>query len=153
MPEQPVPVFRNLEPYEIDAILRRNHVGRIAYSFHDRVDIEPIHYVYDEGWIYGRTSPGTKLTTIEHNYWVAVEVDEVDGIFDWRSVVVRGGFYLLSRNGTPREEEAWTHAVELLRRLIPEALTARDPVPFRTDLFRIAAQEVAGRAASLVPRL
>ena len=41
--------FRELTAAETDALLERNHVGRIAYSFHDRVDIEPIHYVYADG--------------------------------------------------------------------------------------------------------
>ena len=55
----------------------RAHVGRLAFTFHDRVDIEPISHVYSEGWVYARTSPGTKLTTVKHHPWVAFEVDEV----------------------------------------------------------------------------
>jgi hypothetical protein len=40
------------------------------------------------------------------------------------------------------------HAVGLLRELLPEVLTASDPVPFRSHLFRINAAEISGRAAS-----
>ena len=143
------PRFRELDRAEIDEILSRNHVGRIAFSFRDRVAIEPIHYVYDDGWIYGRTQPGTKLTVIRHNYWVAFEVDEIDDFFQWRSVVVRGGFYIIPEpsRGTPKDDEVRERAIELLRRLIPDALTPEDPTPGRTTLFRIAVQEVEGRAA------
>lgn len=142
------PRFRDLSRLEIEEILSRNYIGRLAYSFKDRVDIEPLHYIYEDGWIYGRTSPGTKIATIRHNYWVAFEVDEVDAFFDWRSVVVRGGFYILTEDGTPREREARERAIELLQRLVPGSFTDHDPTPFRTILFRIALQEVEGRAAS-----
>ena len=83
--------YGTLERDEIDALLARHNVGRIAYTFRDRVDVEPINYVYRDGWIYLRTGPGSKLTTLARHPWVAFEVDEVDGPFDWRSVVGRGG--------------------------------------------------------------
>ncbi len=141
------PEFRNLSAEEIAAILRRNHVGRLAFSFRDRVDIQPIHYVFSGGWIYGRTSPGSKLALIRHNYWVAFEVDEIEGMFTWRSVVVKGGFYLLSPDGPDPMRAAWHRGIELLRRLLPETLDTGDPVPFRNVLFRIAVQEATGREA------
>ena len=40
------PHIRELTRVEMEAILARNNVGRIAYAFQDRVDIEPISYVY-----------------------------------------------------------------------------------------------------------
>ncbi len=52
--------IKELPRSEIETILGRNHVGRIAFSFHDRVDMRPIHYVYKNGWIYGCTSKGGK---------------------------------------------------------------------------------------------
>jgi nitroimidazol reductase NimA-like FMN-containing flavoprotein (pyridoxamine 5'-phosphate oxidase superfamily) len=45
---------------EIRELLTRNHVGRLAFSFHDRVDIRPIHYIYHDNWLYGRTSQSDK---------------------------------------------------------------------------------------------
>lgn len=149
MPVQP-PVIRELTRAEIDQILARNHVGRIAFSFRDRVDIEPIHYVYHDGWIYGRTQPGTKLTIVQHNYWVAFEVDEIgpsEDLFHWRSVVIRGGFYILHDEGTEQSDALRALAIEQIRRLTPDAFTDNDPVPFRNILFRIAVQEAEGRAA------
>lgn len=79
------PVFRELTREECEALLAVSHVGRLAYTFRDRAEIEPIHYAFENGWIYGRTSEGSKLTAIDHNPYVAFEVDEVNGIFDWRS--------------------------------------------------------------------
>ncbi len=142
------PVFRKLGRDEIEDLLTRNNVGRIAYSLHDRVDIEPISYVFDSGWIYGRTSHGTKLSTIAHHRWVAFEVDEVQDKFEWRSVVVKGAFYLVGADTSMHTDPAFTRGVQLLRAFIPETLTAHDPTPFRNTVFRIHLDEVTGRAAN-----
>ncbi|HKT07893.1 MAG TPA: pyridoxamine 5'-phosphate oxidase family protein [Gemmatimonadaceae bacterium] len=150
MPYDAAPNFRALDKAESQAILLRNHVGRIAYSFHDRVDIEPIHYVCDGGWIYGRTSPGTKLATLSHHRWVAFEVDEVDGPFDWRSVVVHGTVYWLTSDASHASPGDAETGLTLLRTFLPETLTERDPTPFRTVLFRLSTSEITGRCASTV---
>lgn len=142
------PVFRDLGKEEAKRLLARNHVGRIAFTFHDRVDIEPIHYVFDDGWIYGRTSQGAKLTTIAHHRWVAFEVDEVRGMFDWKSVVVKGAFYLLDDESPAGPDPAFSHGVELLRGLIPETLRVNDPASFRQSVFRIHCDEMSGREAA-----
>ena len=147
-PASGTPIFRKLDRAEIDALLARNQVGRVAYSLHDRVDIEPISYAYSEGWIYGRTSHGTKLAVISHHRWVAFEVDEVHGPFDWQSVVVKGAFYLISADTPETHDPAFTRGVELLRAIVPETLTANDPTPFRHSIFRIHLDEVSGRSAS-----
>lgn len=140
-------IIRALTRDESDAILQRNVVGRIAFTFKDRVDIQPIHYVYEAGWIYGRTSEGAKLATLAHRRWLAFEVDEVRGILDWASVVVQGTFYRIEADDSSTGGTVSSHAVELLRALVPETLSADDPVPFRTVLFRIAVDTVTGRLA------
>ena len=147
-PAPTAPSFTALDRDACDAVLARNTVGRLGFSFRDRVDIEPIHYVYADGWIYGRTRPSSKLLTLRRNPWVVLEVDEADGMFDWRSVVVRGTLYQLDPARSAREAAAWTQTVAALRRLLPETLTRDDPVPFRTVLFRIHVDHVSGRAAS-----
>ena len=130
-------------------MLLRNNVGRLAFSFHDRVDIQPIHYVYERGWLYGRTSEGDKIASLTHNQWIAFEVDEVEDVFEWRSIVIHGSFWILHPAGSPRAEELWKKATELMSRIVPGALTEHDPVGFRHTLFRIAVSDVRGRAASM----
>jgi nitroimidazol reductase NimA-like FMN-containing flavoprotein (pyridoxamine 5'-phosphate oxidase superfamily) len=142
------PTFRELDRDECDAILARNHLGRIAFSFKDRVNVEPVHYVYQDGWIYLRSAPGTKVMTVAHNRWVAFEVDEVEGFFDWRSVVARGTIYLIDPEGSDLDIRAHTEAVELIRAVLPEAFTSMDPAPFRFLVLRIHVDEMTGREAS-----
>jgi hypothetical protein len=144
-------VFRDLSRDEIEKILERNNVGRIAFSLHDRVDIQPIHYVYERGWLYGRTSEGEKIAILAHNQWVAFEVDEIKDTFDWRSVVLHGSFWILHPRGSPRAEELWAKGAELVSKIVPGSLTELDPVGFRQILFRIAISDVRGREAGLRP--
>jgi hypothetical protein len=141
------PVFRELTADETEALLRAHSVGRIAYSWRDHVDVEPIHYVYEDGTIYARTSAGAKLLSLHHNPWVAFEVDEVRGPYDWRSVVAHGTVYAVHPGGTATERQTYARALDLLRRIEPAALTAGDPVPWRTVLFRIGVDHATGRAA------
>jgi nitroimidazol reductase NimA-like FMN-containing flavoprotein (pyridoxamine 5'-phosphate oxidase superfamily) len=140
--------IRELTDDESRELLAGNHVGRIAFSFHDRVDIRPIHYVYSDNWIFGRTSPSDKLVTLKHNQWVAFEVDEVSGPFDWNSVVAHGSFYRLSDDVPPDQVELREEALRLIRSFSPATLRETDPVPERTELFGIAIDRITGRTAS-----
>ena len=140
------PVFRELERAECDVILARNHVGRVAFSYKDHVDIEPIHYVFADGWLYGRTKYGTKLRTLAHNRWLAFETEEIDSTFEWRSVVVKGALYLLDGGGA--QSDTYAQAVEIFRTFIPHAFDADDPTPDRNVMFRIHIDQVTGREAT-----
>lgn len=151
MPEIVRAVVRELDSIEVEEVLRRNSVGRIAFLRDGRVDIEPIHYVYDEGALYGRTAPGAKLSAVGQNPVVAFEVDEVHGRFDWRSVVVHGPFYRIPEDRVGREPPQHRRALQLLRTLVPGTLTEFDPTPHRTVLFRVAVKTVSGRACNTKP--
>ena len=143
----PAPTIRELTRVECEAVLRRQRVGRIAFAFERRVEILPIHYVYDDGWLYGRTSPGTKIDMWLHSHWVAFEVDEERALFDWTSVIAHGGLYLLQPDVRPMDVNALEHALNVLRRLAPDTDGLYDPVPHRTIVFRIHVDEMTGRSA------
>jgi uncharacterized protein len=147
MTQRKPPTFSELSRDEAIALLKRNHVGRLAFSFHDRVDIEPISYVFADGWLYARTSPGTKLAVVQHHPWVAFEVDEIRSRFDWKSVVVHGTIYFLGVDRADKDRADYDAAVAILRSADADALTADDSTPHRQALFRIHADDVAGRSA------
>jgi len=138
------PLIQSLAPAQSEEILKRNRVGRIAFTTQGRVNILPMHYRYDSGWIYGRTQPGGKLLLILRNRRVAFEVDEHKDVFDWRSVVAHGTFYIVD----PLDRKVYERAVEMMRQVMPGTMTADDPTPFRTHFFRINVAEVTGRSAS-----
>ena len=135
--------IRDLDPAECEALLARHHVGRIAFSFKDRVDIQPIGYVHEGEWLSCRTEPGTKLETLHHSPWVAFEVDEAAGVFDWESVVIRGTVYLMPEGSPDRAA-----TIASMQKVVPEAFTAADPTPYRNVVFRVYPREMTGRRAS-----
>ncbi len=149
MTKPAAPVFRELSREEAEALLARNHVGRVAYAEHSRIEMQPIGHVYADGVINLRTSPGRKLEVLAHFPWVAFEVDEVEGPYSWRSAVATGTAYWADPDGSPHEREAHARAVEEIQRVMPEAFTEADPVPFRNVVIRVHLTELTGRAAEL----
>jgi len=143
------PIIRQLARHEAEAILTRNHIGRMAFSFQDRLDIEPINYICTDGWLYGRTSHGTKLTILAHNQQIAFEVDEVKGLFEWHSVVVKGTFEIIPADLGGDHAPAYTHAIQLLRILAPDAWEEHDRAAFRNVLFRVHIDEITGRESTV----
>ena len=141
-----MPHIRQLTRAEGCALLTKNHVGRIAYSLHDRVDIEPVLYVFHSDSLYVRTSRGSKLSELHHHPYIAFEVDEVKSLFEWRSAVVHGPVEFLD---ALVDEKRYAEAVSHLRELVPQALTTDDPVPFRNVLLRVHANEIDARESTV----
>jgi hypothetical protein len=147
MPPAASPQFHTLTRVECEAILARNRVGRLAYGIHDRVEIQPIGYVFANGVINCRTSEGAKLEVLRHQPAVAFEVDEVDGPFAWRSVVVHGTVYFAEDEGSDADRKAYAEAVEALRGAYAGALGPDDPAAFRSVILRLYVNEMTGRTA------
>ena len=141
------PRFFTLDDAGCEALLAGHQVGRMAFTFRNRVDIVPVHYVYRDRWIYGRLEYGAKTEVLSHHPWVAFEVDAVRALFDWESVVVHGRVAFPEADGPPAEQARHTRAVELIRTLIPGAFTEADPTPSRGLVFVLPVTEWTGRAA------
>ena len=140
--------FATLDRAACEALLLAHHVGRMAFTFRDRVDIEPLHYVFDDGWIYGRTAEGTKLRTLAHHPWVAFEVDEVSALFDWKSVVVHGRIEFPDPDRMGSDSARHQKAVNAVRTLIPQAFADADPTPNREIVWALPLHNVEGRMAT-----
>jgi nitroimidazol reductase NimA-like FMN-containing flavoprotein (pyridoxamine 5'-phosphate oxidase superfamily) len=132
-------------------VLKRNRVGRLAFRNVRSVDIEPVGYIAAGKWLFMRSAYGSKLEAITHHPFVAFEVDEIDGPFDWRSVVVHGTIYLLPATGAPIEEREFRRAVAALKRAMPGAFTADDPAPERQTVYGLHIDRVDGRLAQSRP--
>jgi nitroimidazol reductase NimA-like FMN-containing flavoprotein (pyridoxamine 5'-phosphate oxidase superfamily) len=88
---------------EIDQILRRQTIGRIACSSNDHPYIVPITYAYDGQSVYAFSGPGRKIEIMREQPRVCFEVDEVDGPGEWRSVVAEGTYEELTSEKARRE--------------------------------------------------
>ena len=85
-----------------------------------------------------------QLLSLGHNQWCAFEVDEVQGPFDWESVVAKGHF---SPHGGVRASWDLDRALAALRTIAPETLGAHDPTPERDVVFGIHGVEITGRSS------
>lgn len=164
--ESPAPA-RDAEKLHVDvremsrdeslALLAKHHVGRVGITFHDLVRVKLANYLYADGWIYARTELGEDLTTVKHHPWAAFEVDEVDGLYDWRAVEISGSVEILSSDVHSPDWFEFENAVRMLRSAVPQVLTADDPMPQRVQVVRmhvddIRGQESRGGMSATLPR-
>lgn len=137
-------VIEPLSEAAVNALLARSRLGRMAYVDGRLVDIRPLAYVRDGGWIFGRMALGTKVEALLHHPWVAFQVDEIRSPWDWESVVIRGPVHFLDEEAGEEARRLRARALAALEREIPGFGTEADPGAFRTLLFGILPQETRG---------
>lgn len=140
------PTIFSLESDHVRSILARNNVGRIAFAQAGEVEIRPLNYVFHGDRIYGRTMPSALISEAAAMHTrVAFEVDEIDSVFRWKSVIIKGEMRPLTPDGPDADE--WKEAAALLTRVVRRALADGDPVPERTTIIRISVDSLSGRAS------
>ena len=135
-----------LTPEEIDEMLRSEAIGRIGCYAFGRPYVVPITFAYDGVAVYGHSREGLKLRMMRSHPSVCFEVDRMEGLSDWRSVIAMGTFSELQAT------QAET-AMELLRRrmgpLVPSATSNPDGLTHASGMpwsvFRIVLGERSGR--------
>lgn len=81
-----------LELNEIEDLLLSEVVGRIGCHGDDKTLIIPVTYAYDGHRIVGHTTMGEKVRMMRANPAVCFEVDVINDLRNWRSVVVQGQY-------------------------------------------------------------
>lgn len=142
----------NLQPQQIEDVLKNQLIGRIGCSLDGNTYIVPISYAYDGKYIYCHTTEGKKTAIMRQNPKVCFEVEEMKDMSNWKSVVLQGEFEELKdtidRNNAMRS---------LLNRYLPviSSITTHigESWPFHSDniseingvVFRINIKEKTGR--------
>lgn len=80
---------------EVERVLHEAMVGRIGCHAYGRTYVVPITYAYDGTCVYGHSAEGMKLHMMRANPHVCFEVDAMDDLANWRSVVAWGTFHEL----------------------------------------------------------
>ena len=81
-----------LNTREIDAVLHTSVVGRIGCHSDGRTYIVPITYAFDGDSVYAHSAAGTKVEMMRANPAVCFEVEQLDDLANWRTVVAWGEF-------------------------------------------------------------
>lgn len=142
------PRFHELSEAQCAGLIGRNHIGRLGYLSSGRVQIDPISYAVHGGWIVMRSAYGHRVEALSRNPWAAFQVDEIAGPFDWESVVAHGTIYEFAADVASGARAGFAAAVQALRALIPDALTAADPVPERDVIYGLRIDRMTGRMAT-----
>lgn len=131
-----VGVIRDLTESQIETLLERAIVGRIACSHPDepRPYLVPLAFGYDGEAIYAHSGPGRKLTYLRANPLVTFEVDTAEAPDRWQSVVAEGCF----------EELDGPDRARGLRLIYPAPRTVPE-LGANTVVFRIALTAKSGR--------
>jgi nitroimidazol reductase NimA-like FMN-containing flavoprotein (pyridoxamine 5'-phosphate oxidase superfamily) len=76
----------------IEHVLQHQLLGHIGCHADNTTYVVPICYAYDNNCIYGRTYEGMKLEIIRKNPTVCFQVEYIENMIQWQSVVCWGEF-------------------------------------------------------------
>jgi nitroimidazol reductase NimA-like FMN-containing flavoprotein (pyridoxamine 5'-phosphate oxidase superfamily) len=99
---------------QIDHVLQTQVVGRIGCCNGDRIYVVPVTYVYNSGYIYAHSKEGMKIQMMRTNAKLCFQVDAIDNMSNWRSVILWGEYEELKT-----EKEQQTGKNLLIDRLGP----------------------------------
>jgi nitroimidazol reductase NimA-like FMN-containing flavoprotein (pyridoxamine 5'-phosphate oxidase superfamily) len=138
---------RDMSNDEIDEFVRNEVVARIGCHAGERMYVVPVAYAFRDGMLYGFSHEGMKLEMMRQNPKVCVEIDAVEHLGSWKSVIAWGTFEELEGE---EEEQGASIAAERLASLISDVESRRrlreamlgEPVPV---IYRIRIEEMTGR--------
>lgn len=150
-------MFDTLSNKQMIDVISNSIVGRIGCHADGKTYVVPISYAYHNDYIYFRTFEGMKIFMMRKNPDVCFQVDRMDDMADWQSVIVWGTFEEMT---DPVERKKGLEI--LLNRMLPNVVsetvkfTTEWPFPPTNDLnnidgiiFRIHIAEMTGRSEKL----
>jgi uncharacterized protein len=141
-----------LQPAQIEEVLQTEIIGRIGCSAGGETYVVPISYAYDGSFIYCHTYEGKKTAMMRKNPNVCFQVDNMQDMANWKSVIAHGNFEELKTH-----EEKAQAMYALLNRYLPLVSSVTTHLgknwPFGPDdiseikgvVFRIAITGKTGR--------
>jgi uncharacterized protein len=77
---------------QIDQVLQAQCIGRIGCCTDEKVYVVPVTYVFQDGYIYAHSKEGMKLSYMRKNPKVCFQVDVMENMTSWRSVILWGEY-------------------------------------------------------------
>lgn len=136
-------------------VLAATHLGRLACSQLMQPYIVPIYFAYQNGCLYGFSTPGQKIDWMRANPLVCVEADHMRRE-QWTTVVVFGRYEELSDTAETRSERASAWRLLQQKAAWWEPGTAKiaqggKPSALDSIFYRINIVQITGRHASVEP--
>lgn len=141
-----------LNHHQIAAFLSGQLVGRIGFRMGTKVSVIPIAFAYEDGFIYAHSKDGEKVKAMRKYPQVCFQVDSIDNLANWRSVLVWGDFEEVTRTAERQRAMAlindkispFTNSETTMILAQPMAPRVVEK-PLRTVVYRIRIREVSGR--------
>jgi nitroimidazol reductase NimA-like FMN-containing flavoprotein (pyridoxamine 5'-phosphate oxidase superfamily) len=136
-----------LDPEQIELLLMNEAIGRIGCHMDGRTYVVPVSYAYDGERIIAHSAEGQKLRMMRSNPDVCFEVDHVNNLANWQSVIAWGRFEELD---DAEALGAMNLLVEKLRtHITSETMQPTHGVPskspYRATVYAIRLSEKTGR--------
>ena len=149
-------MFDTLSTQQIIDLVSNNVVGRLGCHADGRTYVVPISYAYDGDYIYARSFEGLKLSMMRKNPKVCFQIDKMENMSDWKSVIVWGTFEELT-DIKEREKGLKVLLSRILPNISSKTVKFTPEWPFPTNdfdridgiVFRIHIQEMTGRCEEL----
>jgi uncharacterized protein len=141
----------SLTKTQCERILLGSMIGRIGCYSAGKPYVVPITYVFDNGFIYAHSKEGLKVKMMRKNPKVCFQVDQIENMTNWRSVILWGEFEELT---APVEQEK---ALKILVNGIEPFHTGESVKPGNSTsdmnphkekkpvFYRISINEISGR--------
>ena len=81
-----------LTPGEIEDLLHTSVLGRIGCTDGNLIYVVPISFVYDGTYVYCHTHEGLKVNMLRKNPALCFEVEQLDNLANWQTVIAHGTF-------------------------------------------------------------
>lgn len=147
-------MIKNLELTECLDLLGNNYIGRLAFVSHGDPYTVPITYFHDpeEKCILSYASEGHKIEAMRNHDSVALQVDEIKSIQEWKSVLVHGEFEELqgstAKKYLHRFAEGVQNAITSKKGMVPKFIQdfssrlQRGGIPI---VYRISIYDITGK--------
>ena len=107
-----------LNELEIERLLEQQRLGRIGCHADGLTYIVPINYVYQDGCIYAHSGPGKKIEMLDKNPQVCFQVDDIQDLLNWKSVITWGIYEQIT--GSKEMQETMQ---KIIRHIMPAMAT------------------------------
>lgn len=137
-------MIKDLTNAQMDHLLRSRTYGRLGCGSPEKLYVVPLSYVYDGQYIYGHSKEGLKISLMRQQPKVCFQVDEIQNVNNWWSILVWGEYEELHQD--PFKSDALTLLSDRFAAFSAStALNPHPPAPHMTGLAEKAVQPIVFR--------
>ena len=140
-------------------ILQSNIVGRIGCNDGKRTYVVPVQYVFDGKDIFAHSVEGMKIHMMRKNPDVCFEVDEIQDLNNWKSVIAWGKYeelkdehdrYATIKLFVDRNIHIKISETAMLPVIPVDQKFPFQPLNIRPIIYRIIIEEITGRFDNII---